>query len=166
MNSLAVDLAPSPEPEPSAECRTPMLYVDLASVLQRYDELAAALPGVRLHYAVKANPAPQVIAALAAHGCAWDVASPGEIDAVLAAGGTARAMSYGNTVKHAADIAYDEHAGWLRHRRGPYTLLANFSQRDVHVPVEATLETVLATHHATLEPGFVVLPALSGVLLK
>jgi maltooligosyltrehalose trehalohydrolase len=49
--------------------------------------------------------------------------------------------------------------------RGPYTLLANFSQRDVHVPVEGTLETVLTTHHATLEPGFVVLPALSGALL-
>ena len=63
-------------------------------------------------------------------------------------------------------IDFDEHAGWLRARRGPYTLLANFSQRDVHVPVEETLETVLVTHHATLEPGFVVLPALSGALLK
>jgi len=66
----------------------------------------------------------------------------------------------------ATDIAFDEHAGWLRLRRGPYTLLANFSQQDVHVPVEDTLETVLATHHATLEPGFVVLPGLSGALLK
>jgi maltooligosyltrehalose trehalohydrolase len=63
-------------------------------------------------------------------------------------------------------IAFDEHAGWLRLRRGPYTLLANFSQRDVHVPVEDTLETVLATHHATLEPDFVVLPGLAGALLK
>jgi maltooligosyltrehalose trehalohydrolase len=63
-------------------------------------------------------------------------------------------------------IAFDEHAGWLRAGRGPYTLLANFSQRDVHVPLEGTVETVLATHHATLEPGFVVLPALSGALLK
>ena len=66
----------------------------------------------------------------------------------------------------ATEIAFDEHAGWLRLRRGPFTLLANFSQRDVHVPVEDTLETVLATHHATLEPGFVVLPGLSGALLK
>jgi maltooligosyltrehalose trehalohydrolase len=63
-------------------------------------------------------------------------------------------------------IDFDEHAGWLRAGRGPYTLLANFSQRDVHVPVEGTVETVLTTHHATLEPGFVVLPALSGALLK
>ena len=63
-------------------------------------------------------------------------------------------------------IAFDEHAGWLRAGRGPYTILANFSQRDVHVPLDGPAETVLTTHHATLEPGFVVLPALSGALLK
>jgi maltooligosyltrehalose trehalohydrolase len=63
-------------------------------------------------------------------------------------------------------IDFDEHAGWLRAGRGGFTLLANFSQRDVHVPVEGTVETVLATHHATLEPGFVVLPPLSGALVR
>jgi maltooligosyltrehalose trehalohydrolase len=63
-------------------------------------------------------------------------------------------------------IDFDEHAGWLRVRRGGCALLANFSQRDVHVPVEGSLETVVATHHATLEPGFVVLPPQSGALLK
>jgi maltooligosyltrehalose trehalohydrolase len=63
-------------------------------------------------------------------------------------------------------IDFDEHAGWLRVIRGGHVMLANFSQRDVHVPVEGTLETVVATHHATLEPGFVVLPPQSGALLK
>ena len=91
-----------------------MLYVDLARVLQRYDELARALPGVRLHYAVKANPAPQVLTTLAARGCAWDVASPGEIDAVLGVGGAAEAMSYGNTVKRAADVGYASRVGVTR----------------------------------------------------
>ena len=66
----------------------------------------------------------------------------------------------------AHDIAFDEHQGWLRAARGPYTLLMNFSARDVHVPVEGTLSTVLSTHHATLEPGYVVLPPQSGALLK
>ena len=37
---------------------------------------------------------------------------------------------------------------------------------DVDVPLEGAVETVLTTHHVTLEPGFVVLPALSGALLK
>jgi len=91
-----------------------MLHVDLGLVRQRYDELAEALPGVRLHYAVKANPAPQVLTTLAARGCRWDVASPGEIAAVLATGGSPADMSYGNTVKRSADIAYATRVGLSR----------------------------------------------------
>ncbi|HET8757359.1 MAG TPA: malto-oligosyltrehalose trehalohydrolase [Solirubrobacteraceae bacterium] len=63
-------------------------------------------------------------------------------------------------------IAFDEHEGWLRVHRGAYAIVANFSRRDSHVPVEGTAELVLATTHATLEPGYVVLPALSGALVR
>lgn len=84
---------------------TPRLHVDTAVVEDAYLTLAAALPGVRLHYAVKANPAPQVLDRLRRLGCAWDVASPGEIRQVLAVGGDPADLSYGNTVKKAADIA-------------------------------------------------------------
>jgi maltooligosyltrehalose trehalohydrolase len=63
-------------------------------------------------------------------------------------------------------ISFDEHQGWLRARRGPYELLANFAREPVHVPVERPLALEVATHHATVEPGHVVLPALSGALLR
>jgi maltooligosyltrehalose trehalohydrolase len=63
-------------------------------------------------------------------------------------------------------IEFDEHAGWLRVDRGPFTLLANFAGAPVHVPVDGTVEVALATHRATLEPGYVVLPPLSGTLLR
>jgi maltooligosyltrehalose trehalohydrolase len=63
-------------------------------------------------------------------------------------------------------IAFDEHGGWLRVHRGPYAIVANFSRRDSHVPVEGTAELALATSHATLEPGYVVLPPLSGALVR
>ena len=63
-------------------------------------------------------------------------------------------------------VDYDERAGWLAVRRGEYTLLANFARIPVHVPRERTEEVVLATHSPTLEPGFVVLPALSGALVR
>ena len=66
----------------------------------------------------------------------------------------------------AEPIDFDEHTGWLRAGRGPFTLVANFSRDDVHVPVEGSRENVLATHHATIEPGYVVLPGLSGALLR
>jgi maltooligosyltrehalose trehalohydrolase len=66
----------------------------------------------------------------------------------------------------AQDVAYDEHAGWLRFRRGPYTVMANFSRNAVHVPADHVAEPVLATHEPTLEPGFVVLAPQSGALLR
>jgi maltooligosyltrehalose trehalohydrolase len=63
-------------------------------------------------------------------------------------------------------IAFDEHTGWLRVDRGVYALIANVSRRDSHVPLDRSAETVVATSHVTLEPGYAVLPPLSGALLR
>jgi maltooligosyltrehalose trehalohydrolase len=63
-------------------------------------------------------------------------------------------------------IDYDEHAGWLAVQRGEHTLLANFARVPVHVPRPRTEHVVLATAHPTQEPGFLVLPALSGALVR
>ena len=63
-------------------------------------------------------------------------------------------------------VTYDERAGWLAVRRGEHTLLANFARIPVHVPRERPEEIVLATHATTQEPGFIVLPALSGALVR
>ena len=65
----------------------------------------------------------------------------------------------------ADEIAFDEHAGWLLMRRGAFELVANFARETVHVPLEHLGSARVCTHHATLEPGYVVLPALSGALL-
>lgn len=85
---------------------TPLLTVDLSVVDRLYTGLRDALPGVHLHYAVKANPSGPVLRTLADRGARWDVASPGEIDAALAVDPHPRHLSYGNTVKKRADIAY------------------------------------------------------------
>jgi len=66
----------------------------------------------------------------------------------------------------AVEVAHDEAEGWLRARRGRCTLLANLSERRVHVPFERTAEIVVQTHETTLEPGYVVLPPLAGALLR
>jgi ornithine decarboxylase len=84
---------------------TPFLVVDLDVIAERYRRLAAAVPA-RIHYAVKANPAPQVLSLLVELGSAFDVASPDEIDRCLSAGADASELSYGNTIKKARDIAY------------------------------------------------------------
>ncbi len=86
---------------------TPVLRVDTAQIAADYRTLAAALPRVALHYAIKANPA---------------AAGPADPARPRVPGGTSRArvrstrsspsaaipadLSYGNTIKRAADIAY------------------------------------------------------------
>src|SRR4051794_10104199 len=85
---------------------TPCLVVDVDVVEANYRTLGEAMPDVRLFYAVKANPAPEILARLVHLGSAFDVASPGEIAAVLAAGADPGRISYGNTIKKEADIAW------------------------------------------------------------
>ncbi|QUH00477.1 type III PLP-dependent enzyme [Saccharopolyspora erythraea] len=84
---------------------TPCLVVDLAAVRRNYQALRSALPDARICYAVKANPAPEVVATLTALGSSFDVASPGEIDLCLAQGASPESISYGNTIKKPRDIA-------------------------------------------------------------
>ncbi len=92
---------------------TPVLTVELDAVRRSYRQLRAALPGVDLHYAVKANPSRPVLDILVGEGARWDVASPGEIEAVLAVDPDPSRISYGNTVKKPGDIAH-AHARGVR----------------------------------------------------
>jgi ornithine decarboxylase len=63
------------------------------------------MPDTRVFYAVKANPAPEVLKLLVELGSCFDCASIGEIDLVLAAGATADRISFGNTIKKERDVA-------------------------------------------------------------
>jgi len=83
---------------------TPCLVVDLDIVGQNYDRLAGALPEAKIYYAVKANPAPEILRLLAARGSCFDTASMPEIEMCLTAGADAGRISYGNTIKKAGDI--------------------------------------------------------------
>ena len=78
---------------------TPYLDFDVPYAVATYRRLAAALPGTALHYAVKANPDPTLLAALAGSGCRFDVASPAEISAALMAGAGPGDLIYSNPVK-------------------------------------------------------------------
>ena len=58
-----------------------------------------------MFYAVKANPAPEILDLLARLGSCFDTASVGEIEQALAAGATPDRISFGNTIKKEKDIA-------------------------------------------------------------
>ncbi|MBV9555647.1 MAG: type III PLP-dependent enzyme [Pseudolabrys sp.] len=83
----------------------PCLVVDLDVVRDNYNAFAKSLPDTRVFYAVKANPAPEVLKLLASLGSCFDTASVAEIEMVLAAGCTPDRISYGNTIKKERDIA-------------------------------------------------------------
>jgi ornithine decarboxylase len=83
----------------------PRLVVDLDVVRENYQAFAKALPDSRVFYAVKANPAPELLSLLARLGSCFDTASVAEIEMVLAAGATADRISFGNTIKKERDVA-------------------------------------------------------------
>jgi ornithine decarboxylase len=83
----------------------PCLVVDLDVVGENYAAFAKALPDTRVFYAVKANPAPEVLTLLAGLGSSFDCASVVEIEQALAAGATPDRISFGNTIKKQRDIA-------------------------------------------------------------
>ena len=84
----------------------PCLVLDLDVVRENYLGFAKTLPDTRVFYAVKANPAPEILRLLASLGSCFDVASTGEIDMVLATGATPERISYGNTIKKESEIVY------------------------------------------------------------
>jgi ornithine decarboxylase len=83
----------------------PCLVLDIDVVRDNYLAFAKTLPDTRVYYAVKANPAPEVLKLLVELGSCFDVASVGETEMVLAAGCTADRISYGNTIKKESEIA-------------------------------------------------------------
>jgi len=82
----------------------PCLVVDLDVVRDNFIAFAKVLPDTKVFYAVKANPAPEILKMLSALGSCFDVASVSETEAVLAAGATADRISYGNTIKKENEI--------------------------------------------------------------
>src|SRR3954465_7422755 len=90
---------------------TPYLALDVPHAVATYRRLAAALPGTALHYAVKANPDATLLAALAAAGCRFDVASPAEIPAPLMAGAGPAELVSSNPVKRREDVRFAARLG-------------------------------------------------------
>ena len=90
---------------------TPCLVLDIDRVEQNFHALQAALPLARIYYAVKANPAPQVLGRLVGLGSHFDAAGIEEIEMCLAAGATPAQISFGNTIKKGTAIARAHAAG-------------------------------------------------------
>jgi ornithine decarboxylase len=90
---------------------SPCVVIDTEIVRSRHEALKKALPKADIFYAVKANPAPEIISLLATLGTHFDVASPGEIEICLGLKVPAERLSFGNTIKRESAIAKSRTAG-------------------------------------------------------
>jgi ornithine decarboxylase len=102
----ATRLTPGLESFLKKQHETPFLVVDVAAVEQNFRDLQLYFPKADVHYAVKANPVPEILLSLWDAGCNFDVASPQEIALCMHLGISASSLSYGNTIKKAKDISY------------------------------------------------------------
>jgi ornithine decarboxylase len=108
LTAMTSRTVPGPEQRRTARAprpTTPYLELDVPAAVTKYQALAAALPGTAVHYAVKANPHPKLLAELAAVGCRFDVASPAEVRSALRAGAEPVDLVYSNPVKRRDHVA-------------------------------------------------------------
>lgn len=84
----------------------PFLIVDTAIVRGKVGRFRAAMPRVRPHYAVKANPDRRVLKVLVQEGAGFEIASVAELDLLLGLGVPANEVFYSNPVKSRESIAY------------------------------------------------------------
>ena len=89
----------------------PTLVVSRDRVAAQYEALKDGLDRAHIHYAVKANPASEIIHMLVEKGSGFDAASRQEIELCLSQGAKPDNISFGNTIKRAADIAFAHAAG-------------------------------------------------------
>ena len=114
-----------------ARPETPFLAVDLDVVAAKYRELQNHFQSASIFYAVKANPERQIVALLAALGSSFDFASRSELELCLALGVDPSRLSYGNTIKKSADIAYAFSRGV---RRFAFDSQAELNKLAAHAP--------------------------------
>ncbi|MBP6029839.1 MAG: pyridoxal-dependent decarboxylase, exosortase A system-associated [Sphingobium sp.] len=91
---------------------TPLFVYDMALVRRRVAMLREAMPdGLHLHYAIKANPYPPLLAAMTEVVDGFDIASGGELARALEAGMGAEAISFAGPGKRDDELRAAIQAG-------------------------------------------------------
>src|SRR5438105_10115171 len=84
----------------------PFLIVDTAIVRGKVRRFRAAMPRVRPHYAVKANPDRRVLKVLAQEGTGFEIASTAELDVLISLGVPEAEVFFSNPVRSRESVAY------------------------------------------------------------
>lgn len=90
---------------------SPLLVLSLEQIEENYNLLKDNLPGVKVYYAVKANPDERIVRKLASLGSCFDVASDGEMLALANYGIEAERLVYANPVKTPSGLTVAKKTG-------------------------------------------------------
>lgn len=92
--------------------QTPFYAYSSAAITQRVAQLRKQLPpAIALHYAIKANPMPEVVSHLAKQLDGLDIASQGELEIALASGINPQQISFAGPAKTTAELTAAMQAG-------------------------------------------------------
>lgn len=91
----------------------PVLAMSRQRLRDNARRFMAAMPRVRTHFAVKANPHPEILKIFKQEGTCFEVASIAEVDAMLDLGVDMQTVFYSNPIKSPASIAHAAKAGML-----------------------------------------------------
>jgi ornithine decarboxylase len=83
---------------------SPLFVIDAERVRRQYRRLAAALPGVDLHYALKPLPHSSVIGTLQAEGACFDLATNGEVELMRSLNVAPERCIHTHPIKRDSDI--------------------------------------------------------------
>ena len=83
---------------------SPLLLLSTRTVKEQYRSLQRALPGVKLHYALKPLPHPAVVNAIKEEGGYFDLATAGEVEVVKACGIDPSRCIHTHPIKRDQDI--------------------------------------------------------------
>ncbi|MDH5566992.1 MAG: type III PLP-dependent enzyme [Myxococcales bacterium] len=84
----------------------PFFIIDARLVREKARRFRAAMPRVFPHYAVKVNPATEILAALHDEGVGFEIASRAELDVLLGLGVPAHEILYSNPIKSHAYLTH------------------------------------------------------------
>ena len=86
--------------------KTPVLAVDLDLIRVKARRIKAVMPHVHPHYAVKANPHPEVLKVLIEEGVSFEISSVAELDLLLGLGVTPEGIYFSNPIKSRDALEY------------------------------------------------------------
>lgn len=95
----------------NGDVKNPFYIHDLGVVVDLWQKWQEALPRVQPFYAVKCNPDPTLLSALATLGSGFDCASRAEIEAILKLGVSADRIVYANPCKAETQLQYAADVG-------------------------------------------------------